>query len=50
MPSYLKIKYHPKTVAKLICQILMSRAPTSHIVPSSAGRIFKDDITTNVID
>ena len=52
--SYLKIKFsifcHPKNVAKLICQVQMSRALTSHIVTSSTGHVFEDNIYTNVIN
>ena len=40
---------HPKNVAKLICKILMSRALTSHLVTSSAGHVFEDNIYTNVM-
>ena len=40
---------HPKNVAKLICHVGMSRALTSHIVTSSAGHVFEDNIYTRLI-
>ena len=46
----LSIFYNPKNVAKLICQILMSRALMSHIMTSSADHIFQDNINTCGID
>ena len=52
--SYLKINFsifcHQKNCVKLICQFQMSSALTSHIVMSSAGHVFEDNIYTNVIN
>ena len=38
------------TFWELICQILMSRALTPHIVTSSIGHIYEDNINTSIID
>ena len=35
---------------ELICQILMSRALTSHIVTLSISHIYEDNINTSIID
>ena len=35
---------------ELICQILMIRALTSHIVTSSINHIYEDNINTTIID
>ena len=39
---------HPKNVAKIICQLLMTLALTSHILTPFTGHIFEDNINTNV--
>ena len=35
---------------ELICQIVMSRALTSHIVTSSISRIYEDNVNSGIID
>ena len=44
--STFSIFFHTKNVAKLICQILMSCALTSHIVTYSANHIVEDNMNT----